>query len=84
MLPFCQSGSVCPLPRALLVDVPQADPEATVGYGSRGVLIIIYQLSYCYLNGRRHVQMITYQLHESFVDQFCLAGWNPAQFHWWK
>lgn len=80
-LPFCHSGSVCPFPRALFVDVPQTNPEATMRYGSRGVLMTIYQLSYCYLNARKHIQMITYQLHVSFTYQLCLAGWNPAQFH---
>lgn len=81
MLPFHQSGSVCPFPRALFVNVPQANPEATVGYGSRGVLIIIYQLGYCYLNTRKHRQMITFELNVSLIYHLCLAGWNPAQFH---
>lgn len=80
-LPFCQPASVCPFPRVLFINIPQADPEATVRCESRGLLIIIYQLSYCYLNARKHIQMITYQLHVSFIYQLCLTGWNPAQFH---
>lgn len=58
-LPLCQSASVCPFPRPLLVGVPQADPEATVRYLPRGVLIIIYQLSYRHLNARKHIEHIT-------------------------
>lgn len=54
-LPLCQSASVCPFPRPLLVDIPQADPEATVRYLPRGVLIIVYQLSYRHLNARKRI-----------------------------
>lgn len=57
-LPFCHSGSICPSPRPLFIDVPKANPEATVPFELRRVLIIIYQLMYRHLNARKHIRTV--------------------------
>lgn len=80
-LPLCQSASVCPFPRPLLVDISQADPEATVHHRPRGVLIVIYQLSNRNLNARKHTRTIIEQQNRYFADQLRLNGGDPALFH---